>query len=86
MIEILGWLGTVLLLIGYWANSNLRHHLAMIAWIIGDIIWITYDFYIENWSHMVLSSVIIVINTHGIYKIIQNKIKCTTENTHTEIL
>ena len=72
MIEILGWVGTVLVLIGYWANSNLRHRLAMTTWVAGDVIWITYDVFIENWSHMVLSSVIIGINIYGIYKIIAN--------------
>jgi hypothetical protein len=51
MIDLLGWVGTVLVLIGYWANSNLRHHLAMTTWIVGDVIWITYDVFIENWSH-----------------------------------
>ena len=72
MIEILGWVGTVLVLIGYWANSNLQHRLAMTTWIAGDVIWITYDVFIENWSHMVLSLVIIGINIYGIYKIIAN--------------
>ena len=72
MIEVLGWIGTLLVLIGYWANSNSQHRLAMTTWIAGDIIWITYDIFIENWSHMVLSSVIIGINIYGIYKIITN--------------
>jgi len=72
MIEILGWVGTVLVLIGYWANSNLQHRLAMTTWIAGDVIWITYDVFIENWSHMILSLVIIGINIYGIYKIITN--------------
>jgi hypothetical protein len=72
MIDILGWVGTVLVLIGYWANSNLQHRLAMTTWIAGDVIWITYDVFIENWSHMVLSLVIIGINIYGIYKIIAN--------------
>ena len=72
MIEILGWVGTVLVLIGYLANSNLQHRLAMTTWIAGDVIWITYDVFIENWSHMVLSLVIIIINIYGIYKIIAN--------------
>jgi len=72
MIEILGWVGTVLVLIGYWANSNLQHRLAMTTWIAGDVIWITYDVFIENWSHMILSLVIIGINIYGIYKIIAN--------------
>jgi hypothetical protein len=72
MIDLLGWGGTVLVLIGYWANSNLRHHFAMTTWIAGDVMWITYDVFIENWSHLVLSAVIIGINIYGIYKIIAN--------------
>ena len=72
MIEVLGWIGTLLVLIGYWANSNSKHHLAMLTWIAGDVLWITYDIFIENWSHMVLSLVIIGINVYGIYKIIAN--------------
>ena len=73
MIEVLGWVGTLLVLIGYWANSNSQHRLAMTTWIAGDVLWITYDIFIENWSHMVLSLVIIGINVYGIYKIILNK-------------
>ena len=72
MIEVLGWVGTLLVLIGYWANSNSQHRLAMTTWIAGDVLWITYDIFIENWSHMVLSLVIIGINVYGIYKIIAN--------------
>lgn len=72
MIEVLGWVGTLLVLIGYWANSNSQHRLAMLTWIVGDVLWITYDIFIENWSHMVLSLVIIGINIYGIYKIIAN--------------
>lgn len=73
MIDLLGWIGTVLVLIGYWANSSLRHRIAMTTWIIGDVIWITYDYLIQNWSHMALSVVIILINGYGIYKIINER-------------
>jgi len=66
MIEILGWLSTVLVLIGYIFNAKSRYILAMIAWIIGDIGWITYDLFIDNFSHMALSLVIISINIYGI--------------------
>ena len=41
----------------------------MITWIVGDIGWITYDFYIDNISHLVLSAVIISINLYGIFNI-----------------
>ena len=66
MIEILGWISTALVLIGFGLNARGKFHYAMITWIIGDICWITYDFYITNFSHLVLSLVIIAINVYGI--------------------
>ena len=69
MIELLGWLSTALVLLGFVFNSKGKYTLAMITWIVGDIGWITYDFYIANFSHLVLSAVIISINLYGIYNI-----------------
>ena len=48
MIELLGWLSTGLVLAGYILNANNKRLGAMIAWIIGDLGWVTYDFYIDN--------------------------------------
>ena len=45
MIELLGWLSTGLVLAGYILNANNKRLGAMIAWIIGDLGWVTYDFY-----------------------------------------
>ena len=69
MIEVLGWTSTVLVLLGYVLNAKMRYQAAMIVWIVGDIGWITYDFYIDNFSHLVLSIVIISINVYGMYNI-----------------
>ena len=68
MIELLGWTSTALVLIGYILNAKQKFKLAMTVWIIGDIGWITYDFFIDNISHLVLSVVIISINLYGIYQ------------------
>ena len=68
MIEVLGWTSTVLVLLGYVLNAKMRYKAAMITWIVGDIGWITYDFFITNISHLVLSAVIISINLYGIYQ------------------
>ena len=73
MIEILGWSSTALVLLGFVFNSKGKYTLAMITWIVGDIGWITYDFYIANFSHLVLSAVIISINLYGIYNIKKKK-------------
>ena len=69
MIEVLGWISTALVLVGYFANARGLTKTAMITWIIGDIGWITYDIFISNISHMVLSLVIICINLYGIYRL-----------------
>ena len=66
MIEILGWLSTALVLVGFVLNARGRFYHAMITWIIGDIGWIVYDFFINNFSHLTLSLVIIAINVYGI--------------------
>ena len=69
MIEILGWASTALVLMGYILNAIQKFKLAMTVWIIGDIGWINYDFFIDNISHLVLSVVIISINLYGIFNI-----------------
>jgi len=66
MIEILGWMSTIIVLAGFVLNAKSRYVWAMITWIIGDIGWITYDLFINNFSHLVLSLVIISINIYGI--------------------
>ena len=68
MIEVLGWISTVLILLGYILNAKMQYRAAMIIWIVGDIGWVTYDFFIANLSHLVLSLVIISINLYGIYQ------------------
>lgn len=66
MIEILGWVSTALILLGFILNAKGKLYYAMITWIIGDIGWIVYDFFINNFSHLALSLVIIAINVYGI--------------------
>jgi len=72
-IEIIGWLCTGLVVLGYYLNSKLRLKQAITVWIIGDIGWITYDVFIDNWSHATLSFLIIGLNLYGIYNIKKGK-------------
>ena len=65
----LGWISTILVLIGYITNARGYYLVAMITWIAGDVGWIAYDIYIDNYSHMVLSLVIISINIFGIIRL-----------------
>lgn len=69
MIELLGWFSTTLVLVGYIMNARGNSNVAMLTWIIGDTGWIVYDFFIDNFSHLVLSLIIISINLYGIYRI-----------------
>lgn len=70
MIETLGWISTILVLAGYILNAQTLTKYAMITWIVGDIGWITYDFFIANFSHLVLSLIIITINLYGIWNLL----------------
>ena len=73
LINILGWVGTAMILLGAYLNAKGRSALAMAIWIIGDLIWIVYDVYINNFSHMTLSLIIIIINSYGIHRIWKKK-------------
>ena len=73
MIELLGWISTGLVLVGYVLNAKDVRTGAMVTWIVGDTGWIVYDFFIDNVSHLVLSLVIITINVYGMYNIAKKK-------------
>jgi hypothetical protein len=75
MIEVLGWVSTALVLVGFILNAKGIINWAMVTWIVGDIGWITYDFFIDNFSHLVLSLVIISINIYGIINLKKNGLK-----------
>jgi len=75
MIEVLGWFSTALVLGGYIFNARLNTTTAFILWILGDIGWIIYDCYIDNFSHLVLSTVIIGINVYGMFNHSNDKTK-----------
>lgn len=71
--EYLGWISTVIVLLGFWLNARRYVLAACVAWIIGDAGWVIYNIHISNWSHMTLASVIIMINVYAIFNIIKEK-------------
>jgi hypothetical protein len=73
--ELVGWVCTLLVLVGYYLNSIQKYLPAMLIWSIGDIGWIAYDFSIANYSHLALSGTIILLNGYGIYRILKSKKK-----------
>ena len=79
MIETLGWISTLLVLVGYVLNAKCFRNSAMVAWILGDIGWIAYDCFIDNYSHLALSAIIISINLYGIWNYLSLKNKYKSE-------
>lgn len=73
MIDILGYLAMIIVLVGFYMNSTNSRLFAFISWIIGDVMWICYDVIRGIYPHLVLSSVIILLNLIGIYKYYNKK-------------
>ena len=73
LIHLLGWLSTSLILLGAVVNARGKSMMAMVIWIIGDIGWTIYDIFINNYSHLTLCIVIILINLYGIYRVWKTK-------------
>ena len=73
LIQILGWLSTSMILLGAVVNAQGKSLMAMVIWIIGDIGWTIYDIFINNYSHLTLCIVIILINLYGIYRVWNQK-------------
>ncbi len=71
MIETIGYIATMLVLIGYALNSQQRYLAACVTWIIGDILWVTYDIMIQNVPHTILSALIIALNIRAIYRLMR---------------
>lgn len=69
---LLGWISTAMILLGSFLNARGKALIALIIWIVGDVCWIIYDLWINNYSHLALSLIIIVINAYGIWNL--NKI------------
>lgn len=73
MIEILGWICTALVVVAFYFNAVGRYSLALFIWICGDIGWVVYDYFIHNWSHATLSTIICIINIYGMRRLNANK-------------
>jgi hypothetical protein len=69
MIETIGYIATALVLIGYALNSQQRLLGACVTWIIGDVLWVTYDIMIQNMPHTILSALIIALNIRAITRL-----------------
>ena len=63
-IEILGWIATAILLVGYYLNAK-KYITSFIIWFIGNALMGIYAYVIESFSVVALSIVLMVLNLYG---------------------
>ena len=64
MIEIIGWLATGLILLGYYLNANKKDK-SWLAWFIGNIFMAWYSVEINAWPQVGLAIVLMIMNIYG---------------------
>ena len=68
--DLIGWIFTVLSILGGQLVTSLKTKIRLIAfiiWLISDIWWISFNFYFHHWSPAVLFSVYSIQCIIGIY-------------------
>jgi hypothetical protein len=71
-VEILGWIATMLLLVGYYLNAK-QLRVSWLIWMVGNAIMALYAYLIDSTSVTFLSAVLIGLNVYGYSKWSQNK-------------
>ena len=61
---IIGWLGAVLVIIGYYLNAN-EYITSWIVWMIGNAMVAVYSIYKKAYSTAVMSFIIMLMNIYG---------------------
>ena len=63
-IELLGWIATLLLLIGYYLNAK-QILLSWVVWLHGNALMLIYALMINSYSVAFLSIALMVLNVYG---------------------
>jgi len=66
IIEILGWVATTILLIGYFLNAR-KQTISWLFWIVGNTIMGIYAYLISSMSVVALSVILVGLNIYGFY-------------------
>ena len=66
IIEILGWVATTILLIGYFLNAR-KQTISWLFWIVGNTILGIYAYLISSMSVVALSVILVGLNIYGFY-------------------
>jgi hypothetical protein len=62
--EILGWTGTTLILLGYYLNANKKAS-SWIVWFTGNTFMLLYSLNIMAWPQFALALVLMILNVYG---------------------
>ena len=62
--EVLGWIATILILIGYYLNAK-KLISSWLSWFIGNFLMVLYSFSIQAWPQLVLAFILMGLNIYG---------------------
>ena len=63
-ISIIGWIGVITVIVGYYLNAH-KNIYSWFLWGIGNVLIGIYSYFIEAWSTLFLSLLLIIINFYG---------------------
>ena len=70
-VELLGWLGFILLSIGYYTNSK-KNIICFYFWAMGNIVFIFYAFLITSIPMLCMSLFTLIMNVYGYFNWIKD--------------
>ena len=70
--EILGWIATAILLVGYYLNAK-QYIYSWLVWLVGNSMMMIYAMLIQSYSVAFLSIVLVFLNIFGFYSWRKNK-------------
>lgn len=67
MIELLGWVATITLLVGYYTNAHGKRY-SWLVWFSGNSAMAVYAYFIGSTSILALSAALMILNLYGYNK------------------
>ena len=65
-IQVIGWVGTIFVLYGYYLNAN-KHILSWLVWIVANFLLFIYSIYMHVYPQVGLAFVLMVLNIYGYF-------------------
>mgnify|MGYP005991405103 CR=1 FL=1 len=64
IVETIGWLGTVLIMLGYYLNAQ-KYKMCFIVWGLGNIVFLVYSYLINAIPQIAVSVFVLGMNVYG---------------------